>query len=75
MKYHRKTAVEKVRGKLCAKIGEVELRQVGRDNFTVVYFLQVTDSLTYVQAATEYGACLMHQLACDSKLDNRMRGE
>jgi len=48
---------------------------VGRGNFSVHYGKQIKDRLTYGQAATEYGACIMHTLACDGKLDNRERGE
>lgn len=54
---------------------DVELIQNGKDNFTVRYFKQVTDMLTYSQAATELGSCIMHALACEGKLDNRRKGE
>lgn len=53
----------------------IKLEQTGKDSFTVTYGLQVKQRLTYGQAATELGACIMHALACDGKLDNRMKGE
>ena len=53
----------------------IQLIQTGKDSFTVVYFKQVKKRLTYQQAACEYGACIMHALACEGKLDNRMKGE
>ncbi len=55
--------------------GMVTLIQVGKDNFTVTYGLQVKKKLNYWQAATEYGQCIMHMLANRGKLDNRMKGE
>jgi len=53
----------------------VGLFQDGIDSFTVVYGKQIKGKLTYGQAATELGACIMHSLACDGKLDNREKGE
>jgi hypothetical protein len=53
----------------------IQLIQVGKDNFTVVYWKQVKDHLNYAKAALELGSCIMHALACDGILDNRMRGE
>lgn len=53
----------------------VQLSQDGKDQFTVRYGLQTKTDLTYAQAATEYGACIMHALACDGKIDNRERGK
>lgn len=50
----------------------ISLHQVGVENFTVKYHKQVKTSLTYPQAAAEFGACIMHALACEGKLDNRM---
>lgn len=63
------------RHKLCVQIGAVTLQQRGKDNFAVRYGKQVKTELNYSRAAAEFGACLMHQLACDGKLDNRTRGE
>lgn len=48
----------------------IELRQRGPDNFTVQYGQQIKSGLDYTAAALELGACIMHALACDSKLDN-----
>lgn len=59
----------------CFHTGDVTLYQTGRDRFTVVYGKQVKKGLTYADAASELGACLMHQAACDGVLDNRERGE
>ncbi len=53
----------------------IQLFQRGKDSFRVVYGLQITDHLTYAQAATELGACIMHALALEGRLDNRMLGE
>lgn len=40
----------------------------GADDFSVCYGLQVKHGLSYSEAATELGACLMHALACEGKL-------
>lgn len=53
----------------------IELKQHGRNKFSVRYGLQLKTGLTYSEAARELGACLMHDAACESKLDNRMPGE
>ena len=53
----------------------IELRQQGRDNFSVRYGLQLKTGLDYSAAALELGACIMHAAACDSLLDNREKGE
>lgn len=53
----------------------VALSQQGRNRFTVRYFKQVKARLTYEQACVELGACILHALACDSKIDNREPGE
>lgn len=66
-------------GRLCKRFDNlafrVELRQRGRDNFTVIYGLQVDERLTYGEAAAKLGQAIMHALACESELDNRQRGE
>lgn len=66
-------------GKLCWEIRldgmPIQLRQQGVDRFAVVYWKQVKGGLSYGAAATELGACIMHALACESKLDNREKGE
>jgi hypothetical protein len=54
---------------------EITLSQKGKDNFAVQYGKQYTEGLPYSEAAFELGACIMHALACDSKLDNRTRRE
>lgn len=53
----------------------IELRQHGRDNFSVRYGLQNKTGLTYGEAAKELGAYIMHLQACNGKLDNREKGE
>lgn len=63
------------RHKLCGQWGAVTLQQRGKDNFLVRYGRQCHEELNYGQAAMELGSCLMHQLACDGKLDNRTKGE
>ena len=51
----------------------IELRQHGKDNFSVRYGLQVNSRLTYAEAARELGSAIMHKLACDGELDNRLK--
>lgn len=53
----------------------IELAQRGRDSFRVTYWKQVKDRLTYAEAAKELGECILHALACESLLDNRVKGE
>jgi hypothetical protein len=53
----------------------IALIQNGVNRFTVKYGLQIKAKLTYSEAASELGACIMHALACDGKLDNREKGE
>ena len=53
----------------------IRLIQNGKDNFTVSYGLQVDAGLSYASAAAKLGQALMHALACEGRLDNRMRGE
>ena len=65
--------------KLCFKVEiaglPITLEQLGKDSFRVTYWKQVHDRLTYHDASTDLGSCIMHALACDGKLDNRMKGE
>lgn len=79
MREYFKTSMEyttpEPRHKLCWRDGMVTLQQRGKDNFTVRYGMQVNCELTYAQACRELGKSLMHQLACDDKLDNRMPNE
>jgi hypothetical protein len=50
---------------------DIVLSQNGPDDFTVTYGRQIRANLDYVRASAELGACIMHALACDGKLDNR----
>ncbi len=53
----------------------IVLEQDGPNDFTVRYGQQVRDGLHYTAAARELGAAIMHALACEDRLDNRMPGE
>lgn len=53
----------------------IELRQQGRDRFSVRYGLQLRGGLDYASAARELGECIMHAGSCDGKIDNRAKGE
>ena len=46
----------------------VTLIQTGKDQFSVIYGKQERHGLYYSHAATEYGRCVMHALACDGKI-------
>jgi roadblock/LC7 domain-containing protein len=46
----------------------IQLIQNGANSFTVIYGKQIKRGLNYGQAATEYGACVMHALTCDGKI-------
>jgi hypothetical protein len=48
----------------------ITLAQRGPDDFRVTYGKQVKSELNYSQAARELGSCIMHALACESKIDN-----
>lgn len=48
---------------------DVMLEQRANGRFRVTYGLQVSDDLDYTAACWEIGCCLMHSLACNSKLD------
>lgn len=66
--------------RLCTKFadtpwGPLQLEQRGKDSFRVTYGKEVKDRLTYAQAAAEFGRAVMHWLACEGLLDNRMKGE
>lgn len=54
---------------------EVRLFQTGFEKFTVEYGKSVKRTMTYVEAATEFGLCVMHSAACAGKLDNRNRSD
>lgn len=51
------------------------LYQTGFDKFAVRYGLQLKEGLSYAEAAAELGACIMHALACEGRLDNRTKAE
>lgn len=53
----------------------VTLEQLGKDRFRVTYGKQIDTDLNYAQAAAKYGQAIMHALACDGRLDSRMKGE
>ena len=55
---------------VCFFEDDIYLIQKGKDNFTVIYFLQVKENLDYSQAAFELGACIMHNSACNGILKN-----
>jgi len=63
------------RHRICTQIGLVSLQQRGKDNFAVRYGKEVHADMNYAFAASKLGEALMHQLACDGDLDNRMKGE
>lgn len=63
------------RHRICTQIGLVTLQQRGKDNFAVRYGKEVHSDLDYASAASKFGEALMHQLACDGALGNRMKGE
>ena len=47
----------------------VELRQAASGRFTVAYGKQIARNLSYAEAASEYGQCVMHSLRCAGLLD------
>lgn len=47
---------------------EQQLRPCRETLFAVQYGFQRTEGLTYPNAAKEYGACVMHALACEGVL-------
>lgn len=53
----------------------IELHQTGFDSFTVIYGLQVKTGLSYGEACAELGACIMHNQACNGRIDNRTKFE
>lgn len=54
---------------------DVFLGQRGPDDFLILYGQQSKENLTYEEAATELGACLMHAAACNGQIDNGSKGE
>ncbi len=67
------------RPKICFELTSlaypIRLEQNGIDNFNVIYGGDIKNRLSYGDAAKNLGIAIMHALACDSKLDNRERGE
>jgi hypothetical protein len=53
----------------------IKLYQTGFDRFAVVYGLQSQSDLSYAAAATELGRAIMHNAACNGRLDNRSKQE
>jgi hypothetical protein len=51
----------------------IKLEQLNSGRFRVTYGLQVKTGLTYSDAATELGAAIMHQAACNGLLDNDVK--
>ena len=47
----------------------VRLIKVARDNFTVVYGTEHKTNLSYVKAAYEFGAAVLHSAQCAGRLD------
>jgi len=61
-----------VKGKLCDARPDLGVRliQQSKNRFAVTYCLHVKTGMNYTQAATEYGACIMHALACGGLIEN-----
>lgn len=51
----------------------LQLEQTSRHRFKVTYGQQVKTRLAYNEAAAELGACIMHALACEGKLEGPER--
>ena len=47
----------------------VMLHQYPEGDFVVTYGKQMKTQLTYGEAASELGACIMHSLSCASMID------
>ena len=54
------------------EVGGLKIRmfRASKENYAVAYGAQLKTQLDYVEAAHEFGECLMHALQCDGKLDN-----
>lgn len=48
---------------------EITLLQKNERTFSVVYGYDQTHNLDYVQASQILGACMMHALTCEGKID------
>ncbi len=49
----------------------LSLKQSKPDEFSVIYGKQVKSGLSYSQAASEYGHCIMHALACEGLIETK----
>lgn len=49
---------------------EVSQQESSRRLFTVTYGVQVKKGLTYSQACTEIGACILHNACCEGLASN-----
>lgn len=56
------------KGKAVAQCGPVFLVQQTKTTFAVVYGLQVFKNYPYIEAAKEFGLCVMHSLCCDGAI-------
>lgn len=67
---------DKLKGKhkVCKAFDEYDVRlcQRGKDRFAVVYGKQVDDELTYSDACDKLGQALLHAMACNDEVDNRI---
>ena len=46
----------------------IEVRQQGRDRFSVRYGAQVDEGLTYADACAKLGEAIMHDATCEGKI-------
>ena len=69
------TKAPEARYRICWSHDLVSLQQRAKGRFAVRYGMQVKADLTYGDACKELGSALMHQMACDSLIDNRDKGE
>ncbi len=49
---------------------DVILVQTGKDSFSVRYGLQIKNNLSYLEAATEYGLCILHSASCSGLIND-----
>lgn len=50
-----------VKGRVITQVGSVTLLQQTVYTFAVLYGLELSDGLTYSDAAATFGACIMHE--------------
>ena len=53
----------------------IALEQTGRNRFIVTYGAETHTGLSYEEASAKLGSSIMHALACEGRLDNRLPGE